>query len=563
MLRLVPPLTLLLFLGPIAAGLAGTWLPAFGHLPVLGMDLLPLDPWRMLLAAPGLETALALTLTSGLLSAVISYALAVGLCAAFHDRAWFARLRLMLAPLLAVPHAALAIGFAFLIAPSGWIARILSPWLTGWDRPPALATVADPHALSLTVALVLKETPFLLLMILAALNQVPSSRLMAVSRSLGYGPAMGWLKAVLPLVQKQIRLPLYAVLAYALSNVDMAIVLAPGTPPPLAVQLLRWFNDPDLAMRFPAAAGAVLLCLVVALAIGLTRGIEALGAIAGRRWIAGGGRGASSAARTGIRLAAGLGGGMALCLSVLALLGLGLWSLAGRWRYPDALPQSLTLSTWMRQGEALSLPFWTTLWTGLAATLIALALVLACLEHEQRRGRALSQRGLWLLYLPLLVPQVGFLFGVQVLLVVARLDGSAAALVWSHLLFVLPYVYLALADPYRALDPRYDRTARCLGAGPARVFWRVKLPILLRPILIAASIGFAVSVSQYLPTLFAGAGRYTTLTTEAVSLSAGADRRVVAIFAFAQGALPFLGFALALLLPAWLYRNRAGLRGRA
>ena len=558
MLRLVPPLTLLLFLGPIAAGLAGTLLPAFGYLPVLGLTLSPLDPWRMLLAAPGLGTALTLTLTSGLLSAAISYALAVGLCAAFHDRPWFTRLRLMLAPLLAVPHAALAIGFAFLIAPSGWIARMLSPWLTGWDRPPALATVADPHALALTAALVLKETPFLLLMMLAALNQVPSHRLMAVSRSLGYGPAVGWLKTVLPLVQKQIRLPLYAVLAYALSNVDMAIVLAPGTPPPLAVQLLRWFNDPDLAMRFPAAAGAVLLCLLVALVIALTRGIEALAGWLGRRWIAAGSRGQGG---VGIRCAAGLGGGLALCLSVLALLGLGLWSLAGRWRYPDALPQTLTLSTWMRQSEALALPFWTTLWAGLAAVLIALALVLACLEHEQRRGRALSQRGLWLLYLPLLVPQVGFLFGVQVLLVVARLDGSAVALVWSHLLFVLPYVYLALAAPYRALDARYERTARCLGAGPARVFWRVKLPILLRPILIAASIGFAVSVSQYLPTLFAGAGRYTTLTTEAVSLSAGADRRVVAVFAFAQGALPFLGFALALLLPAWLYRHRAGLRG--
>ncbi|EKE69180.1 ABC transporter permease [Oceanibaculum indicum] len=557
MLRLVPPLTLLLFLGPIAAGLAGTLLPAFGHLPVLGMDLAPSDPWRMLAGAPGLGTALTLTLTSGLLSAALSYTLAVGLCAAFHDRAWFARLRVTLAPLLAVPHAALAIGFAFLIAPSGWIARLISPWLTGWETPPGFATVADPYALALTMALMLKETPFLLLMILAALNQVPSNRLMAVSRTLGYGPITGWLKAVLPLVQRQIRLPLYAVLAYALSNVDMAIVLAPDTPPPLAVQLLRWFNDPDLAMRFPAAAGAVLLCLVVALAIGLTRGIEALTGALGRRWIAGGSRGGSG---TGLRLAAGVGGGLALALSLFSLLALGLWSLAGRWRYPDALPQSIGLSTWMRQGETLALPFWTTLWAGLAATLIALALVLACLEHEQRRGRALSQRGLWLLYLPLLVPQVGFLFGVQVLLVVARLDGSAAALVWSHLLFVLPYVYLALADPYRALDARYERTARCLGASPARVFWRVKLPILLKPILIAAAIGFAVSVSQYLPTLFAGAGRYATLTTEAVSLSAGADRRVVAVFAFAQGGLPFLGFLLALLLPAWLYRHRAGLR---
>ena len=39
------------------------------------------------------------------------------------------------------------------------------------------------------------------------------------------------------------------------------------------------------------------------------------------------------------------------------------------------------------------------------------------------------------------------------------------ALIWSHLLFVLPYVFLMLADPYRALDERYRRTGLCLGAG--------------------------------------------------------------------------------------------------
>ena len=30
----------------------------------------------------------------------------------------------------------LAIGLAFLIAPSGWLVRLVSPLLTGWDRPP-------------------------------------------------------------------------------------------------------------------------------------------------------------------------------------------------------------------------------------------------------------------------------------------------------------------------------------------------------------------------------------------------------------------------------------------
>jgi putative thiamine transport system permease protein len=167
---------------------------------------------------------------------------------------------------------------------------------------------------------------------------------------------------------------------------------------------------------------------------------------------------------------------------------------------------------------------------------------------------------LWLLYLPLLVPQIGFLFGLQVLLVRLDLDGSWLAVLWSHLIFVLPYVFLSLAEPYRAWDPRYGRSALCLGASPFRVWLAVKLPMLLRPVLIAAAIGLAVSVAQYLPTLFAGAGRVVTLTTEAVTLSAGGDRRLIGAYAVLQMLLPLAGFALAQALPAWLYRDRRGLR---
>jgi len=180
----------------------------------------------------------------------------------------------------------------------------------------------------------------------------------------------------------------------------------------------------------------------------------------------------------------------------------------------------------------------------------ALALTLGCLENEQRHGLHVSNRGLWLIYAPLLVPQVSFLFGLQVLLVAIRLDSSWIGLVWSHLLFVLPYVFLSLGAPFLRLNERYARSARCLGATPNRVFWRIKLPMLRRPVLAAFAVGFAVSAGQYLPTLFAGAGRFATLTTEAVSLAAGADRRVIGLYALAQAALPLLPFALVLLLPA-------------
>ena len=63
-------------------------------------------------------------------------------------------------PLLAVPHLALAVGLAFLIAPSGWLVRLIAPWPAGWHTPPDVLLVQDPLGLALTFGLVLKETPF-------------------------------------------------------------------------------------------------------------------------------------------------------------------------------------------------------------------------------------------------------------------------------------------------------------------------------------------------------------------------------------------------------------------
>src|SRR3546814_11417566 len=74
--------------------------------------------------------------------------------------------------------------------------------------------VQDPNALALALGLIVKELPFLLLMTLAALGQVRADERLAVARSLGYGPVTAWLKAVLPAVYRQLRLPVYAVLAY-------------------------------------------------------------------------------------------------------------------------------------------------------------------------------------------------------------------------------------------------------------------------------------------------------------------------------------------------------------
>ena len=547
MLRYIPALTLLVFLGPVAAGLLGTLLPAFGYLPALGGDELSLEPWRQLAAAPGVASALRLSIVSGLLSTLLALALTLFVFAAGHGTRALTLVKRAMTPLLAVPHLATAVGLAFLIAPSGWLVRLIAPWPTGWQTPPDVALVQDPHGLALTLGLVIKETPFLVLVTFAALGQVGANDQLRMARSLGYGPPQAWLKVVLPLVWPQIRLPVYAVLAYSLSVVDMAIVLGPTTPPTLAPLVLRWFNDPDLTMRFQAAAGACLQFALVVAAIGLWRGGEVLLGLLARPWLTGGGRGGTGKLPRGAAWAS-----LALLFGLWlgSLLGLAVWSVAERWRFPAAWPERLAPAAWLERSSGLLPPAATTLVVGLAAALVALALVVGCLENESRTQRRPGRGALTLIYLPLLVPQIGFLFGVQVLLVAAGLDGGWLGLIWTHLLFVLPYVFLALADPYRSLDPRYARSALALGKPPWLVWARIKLVMLLRPVLVALAIGFAVSVAQFLPTLFAGGGRISTLTTEALSLSAGGNRRLIGQFGLTLAVLPLCGFALALALPA-------------
>ena len=142
------------------------------------------------------------------------------------------------------------------------------------------------------------------------------------------------------------------------------------------------------------------------------------------------------------------------------------------------------------------------------------------------------------------MPQIAFLFGFQVSLIWLGLDRQWWVLVWSHLVFVLPYTFLTLSGPYRAFDDRYTWLGLTLSGSRWRSWWRIKLGMLWRPIGFTLATGFAVSVAQYLPTLFIGGGRFASLTTEAVSLASGSDRRTAAVYALAQQGLPLLMFLI-------------------
>lgn len=556
-------LVLLLLILPLLAGLLWTILPAFGYFPALGLQRLSWQPWQQLFAAPGFFSAVRATLISTALSTLLALLWAMLLLAfAWQSRAllWLQR---ALATVLSVPHAAFAVGLLLLLAPSGWLARLFSPWLTGWQAPPLGSWVGDPWGLSLALGLALKEMPFLLFMSLSALSRLPVADSLRLGRSLGYDDSRIWRLLILPPLLPLLRLPILAVLAYGVSVVDMALILGPSAPPTLAVMLDRWLLHPDLWWRLPASSGALLLLLLAVAMMAAWWAVEI-----GWRVLAAGaaGRGVRTSRAPWLpRWLAASAWGL-LLLTALLLLVLLIWSLAWRWPFSSPLPDSWSLRHWASAWQYLRGPLVQSAWLAAGSALLGLIWVVLCLEAQQQHPWA-RQSGSWLmalLFLPLLLPQMSFLFGVQWLMVLLNWDGYVVTVLWGHLLFVVPYLYLTLSGPYRAFNPRLYQQALLLSGSRWRALLGVKWPLLLRSFCYVFAIAFAVSIAQYLSTRYLGAGRVATLTTETVALASGGDRRPLAAYALLQWLLPALVFSLMLVLPWLAFRGRLGmqLRGR-
>ena len=554
--KLSPRFLLVLLILPVLGGLISVLLPAFGYAPVLEQTTFSLQGFNALWQTPGLTQMVTLSVATGLISTLLAFIITLMILAAFFNSPWLNRIQRLLSPILVIPHAAAAIAVGFLIAPSGMISRIISPWLSGWELAPNGLFPHDSFGISIILGLTLKELPFLLLMALGVLAQPELGKKLRqqhkVALNLGYCPMTAFFKVILPSLYPLLRLPLLAVLAYASASVEMPLILGPNTPPTLAVAIMHWFNDVDLNLRIKASAGALLQ-------LALTGGLLAL-------WL--GGEKAikvlfSDSLTNGVREYGGFyWQKLTVMLTVLvigfillSLIALILWSVAGFWRFPDALPEQFTLLHFNSALMQMSNPLFNTLAIGLVTTVFAITVTLLCLESEQLSDKPISRFTSLIIYLPLLVPSIAFLFGLVWIQQWVNNQAAFFNVVFTHLLFVLPYVFLSLASSYRRLDSRFARVAASLGAAPSKVFFKVKLPQLFAPILIAAALGLAISFGQYLPTLLAGGGRIATITTEAVTLANGASRRTSAVYAIMQMALPLIGFILAWGLPKYFFKS--------
>ncbi|WP_413284655.1 ABC transporter permease [Vibrio sp. MA40-2] len=534
MLRPLYVFVILTCIAPTIPGVLGVVLSALSYIPPLGLSQFSLQGFVDVFAWSGVTKSISLTIFTSLVSSYLACFLTFCILQTTWNSRYWKWVGKSLSPLLAVPHIAFAIGFAFLFSPTGLFARIFSPIL---DSDYFSILVNDQYGIGLTIALAFKELPFLLLMSIPITQQLKLEQSYKVATSLGYSQAQFWWKCVLPQWLSKIRFPLLSIIAYSVSVVDMSLILGPTNPPTFAVLVWQWFSEPDLTLFPRAAAGAVILFVICSLLVLMTKLIEQLIVHKKRTWQISGRYGVTL---HGVKFFIGLLI-INLCLLPITLL----WSVAQRWRFPDLLPSTFSLRFWQQEWDSIIPTISTSL---IIATISAFsALILALIAHEYKIKHSLRIPNL-VIAIPMLVPQLSLLFGLQVTTLYLNSSLTLFWVIWSHVFFAFPYVYLALDGPWRSYNQGYTDTALSLGKTPLHVWFKIKMPILFPAITFAWAVGASVSLAQYLPTLMLGAGRVVTITTEAVALSSGYDRRVTAIYALWQALLPLLFFTFAFVI---------------
>ncbi|MFJ4715641.1 ABC transporter permease [Streptomyces sp. NPDC088785] len=245
-----------------------------------------------------------------------------------------------------------------------------------------------------------------------------------------------------------------------------------------------------------------------------------------------------------------------LPLFALPLLVIVAASFATNWS--GALPSGFTGGhyTAATSGDSLT-ALTTSLVTAVTASVLALvaggwaALAAAALG---RRGRRVMDA---LFVLPVAVPSV--VVGLAVLVAFSKppllLNGTRWIVIIAHTILVTAFAYQSVSAAIVRLDPVYEQAAASLGARPAYVLWKVKLPLLLPSLNAAAGLCFALSMGELSATMMLYPPDWMPLP---VQIYATTDRG--SLFTGSAIAVVLMAATLIVLLAVSRIRTRASYR---
>lgn len=139
------------------------------------------------------------------------------------------------------------------------------------------------------------------------------------------------------------------------------------------------------------------------------------------------------------------------------------------------------------------------------ATVLGSMIAIALSRYSFRGSGPLN----FLLVLPLTTPEIVIGSSLAALFLDWDVSRGFTTVVIAHIMFQVSFVALTVRARVRGFDWTLEQAAQDLGATPARTFWKITFPLILPGILAAALLSFALSLDDFIITLF-NAGSLST-----------------------------------------------------
>lgn len=264
-LLLAPALVVVggLFLGGLVLGV----LQSLGYQPYLGSSGLTLAAYRGLLTDVEVRASLLLTFRLALLATVLSSVLGVAAALMLRRTGRGRRLATALFQAnLPVPHLVGAAAMLLLLGQSGLLSRVLFAFGLVDAPAQAPALTGDAFGWAILAEYVWKETPFIGVVVLAALSG-GVAELESAARTLGAGAWQRFRFVTLPLITPAVLTTSIIVFAFSFGSYEVPLLLGQPFPATLPVVAYQAYADTDLASRPRAMAIAVLIAVLVTLVV--------------------------------------------------------------------------------------------------------------------------------------------------------------------------------------------------------------------------------------------------------------------------------------------------------
>lgn len=238
---------------------------------------------------------------------------------------------------------------------------------------------------------------------------------------------------------------------------------------------------------------------------------------------------------------------LALAVWVLVpILVLALRALAPAWRYPELLPEHISVDAMLaaasgaRLSRATATSVWLALTTGLAGTMLGFAIA----RVATRAGRPLQQATWTVAMFLVIAPPLASGVGLQMVLLGLGLGGTGFGVLLAHLVPATGYLILFAAGVLRSMETGIEDEARTLGATGWQVWTHVLLPQLRPRLAEAVVLGALVSWGQLAITLLVGGGVVRTLPLEVLSLVRSGNDQAGALASLLLSVPPMLALGL-------------------